>query len=54
MNVSEVDLSTIALQRVRRLAKTVQHVSFHLDVADECLVRVDKILIEELLYIILQ
>lgn len=54
LNISEVDLSTVALQRVRRLAKTVQHVSFQLDVADECLVQADKILMDELLYILLK
>lgn len=54
LNLSEIDLSNIALQRVRRLAKTVEHVSFKLDVADECLVWADKILIEELLYILLK
>lgn len=54
LNVSEVDLSAIALQRVRRLAKTIHHVSFQLDVANECLVQADKILIEELLYILLK
>ena len=54
LNLSEIDLSTVALQRVRRLAKTVEHVSFHLDVSDECIVEADEILIEELLYILLK
>lgn len=54
LNVSAVDLSAVALQRVRRIAKTVNHVSFQLDVVEECLIQADKILIEELLYILLK
>ena len=54
LNVSEVDLSSVVIQRTRRLAKTVEHLSFQLDVADDVTIEADKILIEELLYILLK
>lgn len=52
--ISELDLSTVLIQRTRRFAKTVAHLSFDLDVADELMIQADKILIEELLYILLK
>lgn len=54
LNVTDVDIGTMVTQRVRRLAKTVHHVSFQLDIAEDCVVHADKILIEELLYILLK
>lgn len=54
LNLSDVDLSSVALQCVRRLAKTAPHVSFQLDVAEQCIVQADAIFIEELLYILLK
>lgn len=54
LNLSELDLSTVLIQRTRRFAKTVEHLSFHLNVADELMIQADKILVEELLYILLK
>ena len=54
LNVSEVDLSNVIIQRTRRFAKTVQHLAFQLDIADELVIEADKILLEELLYILLK
>lgn len=54
LTISELDLSTVLIQRTHRFAKTLQHLSFHLDVADELMIQADKILVEELLYILLK
>ena len=54
LNITEVDLSNITIQRTRRIAKTVNHLSFQLDIEDELTIEADKILIEELLYILLK
>lgn len=54
LTISEVDLSKVLIQRTRRFAKTVPHLSFHLDIAEDLTIEADKILIEELLYILLK
>lgn len=54
LTISEVDLSNVLIQRTRRFAKTVQHLSFQLDIAEELTIEADKILVEELLYILLK
>lgn len=54
LNVTNVDVSELLIQRTRRFARTVQHLSFQIDVADELYIEADKILLEELLYILLK
>lgn len=54
LNISEVDLSNVVIQCTRRFARTVEHLTFQLDVADELMIEADKILLEELLYILLK
>ena len=54
LTISEVDLSEVLILRTRRFAKTVQHLSFQLDIAEDLTIEADKILIEELLYILLK
>ncbi len=54
LNVTEVDVSNLLIQRTRRFARTVQHLSFQIDVADELVIEADKISLEELLYILLK
>lgn len=54
LNITPVDISNLLIQRTRRFAKTVPHLSFRLDVAEELTIEADKILIEELLYILLK
>lgn len=54
LTISEVDLSKVLIQRTRRFAKTVQHLSFQLDIEEDLTIEADKILVEELLYILLK
>ena len=54
LNIQEIDLSSIVMQRTRKLAKTVDHLTFNIDVQNELMVEADKVLIEELLYILLK
>lgn len=54
LTINEVDLSKVLIQRTRRFAKTVQHLSFQLDIEEDLTIEADKILVEELLYILLK
>lgn len=54
LTISEVDLSNVLIQRTRRFAKTVQNLTFQLDIEDDLSIEADKILVEELLYILLK
>lgn len=54
LNKEETDLSALIIQRTRRFARTAPHLAFQLEVADELTATVDKLLIEELLYILLK
>ena len=54
LNIQEIDLSLIVMQRTRKLAKTAEHLTFNIDVQNELMVEADKVLIEELLYILLK
>lgn len=54
LNVTQLDISNLLIQRTRRFARTVQHLSFQMDVAEDLVIEADKILIEELLYVLLK
>lgn len=54
LNIQEIDLSLIVMQRTRKLAKTAEHLTFNIDVQNELMVEADKVLIQELLYILLK
>ncbi|MGN7476937.1 sensor histidine kinase [Solibacillus silvestris] len=54
LNIRDVDLSNVLIQRTRRFAKTVQHLAFQLEIDDEITIQADPILVEELLYILLK
>lgn len=50
----DVDISSLVIQRTRRFARTAPHLAFQLEVAEELEAHVDKLLVEELLYILLK
>lgn len=54
LNKERVDISALLIQRTRRFARTAPHLSFELDVAEDVAANVDKLLLEELLYILLK
>lgn len=54
LNLKELDLSSILIQKTRRIAKTAPHLSFKMEVAEDLNAKVDKLLFEELLYILLK
>jgi len=54
LNISNVDLANICVQKLRKISRTANHLNFEADVAQDLIIEADQLLVEELIYILLK